>query len=75
MAKHSSASKAEISVTSDREGFGMEVSDDGSGQAALSPEGGLEGLLERVLTVDGQLAIDSPAGGPTRITISLPGHA
>jgi len=75
VAKHSSASKAEISVTSDREGFGMEVSDDGSGQAALSPEGGLEGLLERVLTVDGQLAIDSPAGGPTRITISLPGHA
>jgi signal transduction histidine kinase len=74
-AKHSGASKAEISVTSDRERFEMMVSDDGSGQARLSRGGGLEGLLERVLTVDGQLAIDSPAGGPTRITVSLPGHA
>jgi signal transduction histidine kinase len=75
VAKHASASKAEISVTSDREGFGMTVSDDGSGQARLSPGGGLEGLLERVQTVDGQLTIDSPAGAPTRITVSLPGHA
>jgi signal transduction histidine kinase len=75
VAKHSGASKAEISVTSDGAGFAMTVSDDGSGQARISPEGGLEGLLERVLTVDGHLAIDSPDGGPTRITVSLPGHA
>jgi signal transduction histidine kinase len=75
VAKHGRASKAEISVASDRDGFGMTVSDDGSGQARLSPGGGLEGLLERVLTVDGQLTIDSPAGGPTRVTVSLPGHA
>jgi signal transduction histidine kinase len=75
VAKHGGASKAEVSVTGDREGFEMTVSDDGSGQARLSPGGGLEGLLERVLTVDGQLAIDSPAGGPTRVTVSLPGHA
>jgi signal transduction histidine kinase len=75
VAKHANASKAEISVTSDRERFGMTVSDDGSGQAMLSPGGGIEGLLERVQTVDGQLTIDSPAGGPTDITVSLPGHA
>jgi signal transduction histidine kinase len=75
VAKHADASKAEISVTSDRQGFGMTVSDDGLGQARLSQGGGLEGLVERVQTVDGQLTIDSPAGGPTRITVSLPGHA
>jgi signal transduction histidine kinase len=75
VAKHSGAAKAEISVTSDRGGLEMTVSDDGSGQARLSPGGGLEGLLERVLTVDGRLTIDSPAGGPTRITVTLPGHA
>jgi signal transduction histidine kinase len=75
VAKHSGASKAEISVTSDRAGCGMTVSDDGSGQARVSPGGGLEGLLERVQTVDGQLTIDSPAGGPTRISLSLPAHA
>jgi signal transduction histidine kinase len=37
--------------------------------------GGLAGLLERVQTVDGRLGIDSPPGGPTIITIRLPGHA
>jgi signal transduction histidine kinase len=74
-AKHSGASKAEISVTSDRAGLRMTVFDDGCGQAALSPGGGLEGLLGRVQTVDGQLTIDSPAGGPTRIAVSLPVHA
>jgi signal transduction histidine kinase len=75
VAKHSGASKAEVSVTSDRGGFKMTVSDDGPGQARLSPGGGLAGLVERVQTVDGQLAIDSRPGGPTRITVSLPGHA
>jgi signal transduction histidine kinase len=74
VAKHSGAGKAEISVTSDNQGFAMTVSDDGSGRARLSPGGGLEGLLERVLTVDGRLTIDSPAGGPTRVTVNLPGH-
>ena len=37
--------------------------------------GGLAGLLERVQTVDGQLTVDSPPGGPTTITIELPRHA
>jgi signal transduction histidine kinase len=75
VAKHSGASKAEVSVTSDSHGFEMTVHDDGSGQARLSPGGGLAGLLDRVQTVDGQITIDSPVGGPTGITVSLPGHA
>jgi signal transduction histidine kinase len=53
----------------------MTVTDDGAGGARLAPGGGLAGLLERVQTVDGGLGIDSPAGGPTVITITLPGHA
>ena len=36
------------------------------------PGGGLSGLAERVRTVDGQLDIDSPAGGPTVVTVELP---
>ena len=39
------------------------------------PGGGLRGLAERVRTVDGQLDIDSPAGGPTAVTVELPSHA
>jgi signal transduction histidine kinase len=53
----------------------MTVTDDGSGAACLAPGGGLAGLLERVQTVDGSLRIDSPPGGPTAVTIELPGHA
>ena len=53
----------------------MTVTDDGAGGARLAPGGGLAGLLERVQTVDGCLGIDSPAGGPTVIAITLPGRA
>jgi signal transduction histidine kinase len=75
VAKHSGATRATVSA-SDQEGMlQVTVTDDGSGEARLTPGGGLEGLLERVQTVDGRLGIDSPPGGPTVITIDLPGHA
>ena len=75
VAKHSGASRAAVRVT-EREGMIlMTVTDNGSGGAGLAPGGGLAGLLERVRTVDGSLRIDSPPGGPTTVTIELPGHA
>jgi signal transduction histidine kinase len=55
------------------------VRDDGRGGAQVSAVGstssGLNGLTERVRAVDGQLSIDSPAGGPTVVTVDLPIHA
>jgi signal transduction histidine kinase len=73
--KHSKAAKVSI-VVSDHEGaLMMTVTDDGVGGARPGHGGGLAGLRERVQTVDGQLRIDSPPGGPTEITIVLPGHA
>ncbi len=75
VAKHSGASRATVSVREHDGRILMTVTDDGSGGARLAPGGGLAGLLERVQTVDGRLGIDSPAGGPTVITIELPGHA
>jgi signal transduction histidine kinase len=73
--KHSGASRAAISIGDGEGRMLMTVTDNGGGGARLAPGGGLEGLRERVQTVDGHLGIDSPAGGPTVITISLPGHA
>ena len=75
MAKHSGANRATISVSDQNGGLLMTVADDGAGEAILAPGGGLAGLLKRVQTVDGRLGIDSPPGGPTIITIELPGHA
>jgi len=74
VAKHSRAQHATIGVTEHDGRLLMTVTDDGSGTAHLTPDGGLAGLAERVRAVDGRLAIDSPAGGPTTITIELPGQ-
>jgi signal transduction histidine kinase len=75
VAKHSGASSAAITITGRAGALLMTVTDDGAGGARSAPGGGLAGLQERVQTVDGHLAIDSPPGGPTAITIRLPGHA
>jgi signal transduction histidine kinase len=75
VAKHSGADHATVSVSDAGGGLLMTVADDGAGGARLAPGGGLAGLRERVQTVDGRLGIDSPPGGPTVITIRLPGHA
>jgi signal transduction histidine kinase len=73
--KHSRASRATITAGDQGGRLLMTVTDDGAGGARLAPGGGLAGLLERVQTVDGRLDIDSPPGGPTIVTIELPGHA
>ena len=74
--KHSGAKSINASVKDRGSGpLVLTVSDDGTGGARVAPRGGLAGLLERVQTVDGQLTVDSPPGGPTTITIELPRHA
>jgi signal transduction histidine kinase len=74
-AKHSGARGVMITVRSAVAGMLLIVTDDGVGGARVTDGGGLAGLRERVRTVDGHIDIDSPAGGPTIITIELPGHA
>jgi signal transduction histidine kinase len=75
VAKHSGASRAAISVSGGDGRLVMKVTDDGSGRAVVKPGGGLAGLRDRVQTVDGRLTVDSPAGGPTTVTVELPVHA
>jgi signal transduction histidine kinase len=74
-AKHSCASRVTVTVRSAVAGVLLTVTDDGIGGARVTDGGGLAGLRERVRTVDGRIDIDSPAGGPTIITITLPGLA
>jgi signal transduction histidine kinase len=75
VAKHSRATRAAVSVTEQDGELVMTVTDDGAGGARVTAGGGLAGLRERVQTVDGRLALASPVGGPTTVTIVLPGHA
>ena len=51
----------------------LQVTDNGARRRRHLPAGsGLAGLAERLDAVDGVLVVDSPAGGPTRITAELP---
>jgi signal transduction histidine kinase len=73
-AKHSNATQASVTVSRSDGNLTLRMSDDGGGGAAVLPGGGLAGLRARVLTVDGQLSVHSPPGGPTTVTIQLPEH-
>jgi signal transduction histidine kinase len=75
VAKHSDARHATLEAVHVPGLLRIRVTDDGHGGASPVPGGGLRGLAERVRTVDGQLDIDSPAGGPTVVTVELPSHA
>lgn len=72
VAKHSGAERAEVTVTSDDERVTTVVVDDGRGGADPALGTGLTGLRQRVTAVDGTLDVESPEGGPTRLTATLP---
>ena len=71
--KHSSANLIEIDIDTTRPGvLRLRVGDDGRGGADPSRGTGLDGLRQRVSTVDGALSVSSPPGGPTSVTVELP---
>ncbi len=71
-AKHASAQVVNVAVTRQKvERIRVVVTDDGAGGA--DPSGtGLSGLARRVAALDGTLTVDSPCGGPTVVTASIP---
>jgi signal transduction histidine kinase len=75
VAKHSGARQATLEVMNRTGRLRVRVSDDGRGGVRIEASGGLAGLAERVLTVDGRLEVTSPAGGPTVIVVELPSRA
>ena len=72
VAKHGRASSARVTATNTDEVLTLAVSDDGVGGAHLNGGGGLRGLADRVAAIDGQLTIDSPPGGGTRVAATIP---
>jgi signal transduction histidine kinase len=72
--KHSGARRATVDVRAVNDHLFVRVGDDGAGGAEAGRDGGsgLRGLADRIATVDGQLVIHSPAGGPTLVTIDIP---
>lgn len=72
VAKHADASSVQVHVFTKDGRLVVEVSDDGKGGAQVRPGCGLQGLADRVAAVNGQLDVDSPAGGGTRVWVDLP---
>ncbi|WP_051468244.1 sensor histidine kinase [Actinomadura oligospora] len=71
-AKHADASRLTIDARTADGRLALRVTDDGRGGAEVRPGGGLAGLADRIATVDGELTVHSPPGGPTTVTVSLP---
>jgi signal transduction histidine kinase len=72
IAKHSRASRAAVVVRRLDGVLRIVISDNGVGGADPARGTGLRGLADRVSGVDGRLFVDSPAGGPTVLTVELP---
>ncbi|MBF9070280.1 sensor histidine kinase [Streptacidiphilus fuscans] len=82
IAKHAQASRAEVTVRegalagagrrNNEPGLIITVVDDGVGGADPAKGTGLVGLRQRAASVDGNLQITSPLGGPTTLIVELP---
>ena len=72
VAKYSDSTTCRVEVACAGDRLRVLIEDDGTGGAIVVPGHGLAGLTDRLHAVDGELAVDSPRGGPTRITADLP---
>jgi signal transduction histidine kinase len=70
--KHACATRSEVLVTVAGESAIAVVADDGRGGAVLTSEGGLQGLKDRMEGLGGVLTVESPVGGGTRVTATVP---
>ncbi|WP_405803283.1 histidine kinase [Streptomyces sp. NBC_01187] len=75
-AKHAAASRVWLDVlyaeTSSGPMIRVTVTDDGKGGASLEKGTGMQGVQRRLAQFDGVLALNSPEGGPTMVTLEVP---
>lgn len=71
IAKHSNATSAHVRVTRD-DCLRITVSDNGFGGVDEAKGTGIIGMRRRIAALDGTLAVDSPLGGPTVISVEVP---
>ena len=69
--KHAESSRVIVRIQADREAIVVEVLDDGVGGADEGGSG-LRGLADRIEALGGTLALESPAGGGTRLLARIP---
>jgi signal transduction histidine kinase len=70
--KHSGADRVWVDITYTAGALRISVTDNGKGGAVIGAGSGLSGVERRLGTFDGVLAVSSPAGGPTMVTMEIP---
>ncbi|MFD4263393.1 sensor histidine kinase [Streptomyces sp. NPDC058534] len=70
--KHSGADRLWIDIHHTEGRLRVTVTDNGKGGAVIGAGSGLAGVERRLGTFDGVLAVSSPAGGPTMVTMEIP---
>ncbi len=70
--KHADADRIWIDLHHTGEMLRITVTDNGKGGALIGAGSGLAGVERRLGTFDGVLAVGSPAGGPTMVTMEIP---
>ena len=72
VARYAQASYARVTLTQSDGVLRVEIVDDGVGGADPASGSGLRGLEDRLGAIDGELWLDSPAGGGTRLVATIP---
>ncbi|MFD6425876.1 sensor histidine kinase [Streptomyces sp. NPDC060198] len=72
VAKHAGADRVWVDVHHADGMLRVSVTDDGRGGAFTGGGSGLSGIERRLGTFDGVLAVSSPVGGPTLVTLEIP---
>ncbi|MFJ8105507.1 sensor histidine kinase [Streptomyces sp. NPDC096132] len=70
--KHSGAERVWVDLHHTDGHLRISVTDNGRGGAVIGAGSGLAGVERRLGTFDGVLAVSSPAGGPTMVTMEIP---
>ncbi|MEU9334554.1 sensor domain-containing protein [Streptomyces sp. NPDC048290] len=70
--KHGGGDRIWVDVHHQAGHLRITVTDNGGGGAVIGAGSGLAGVERRLGTFDGVLAVSSPAGGPTMVTMEIP---
>ncbi|MFE1176177.1 sensor histidine kinase [Streptomyces sp. NPDC058773] len=72
VSKHADAARVRLAVRHTARLLRITVTDNGPGGADPAKGSGLRGVQRRLATFGGSLAVHSPSGGPTTVTLEIP---
>jgi two-component system sensor histidine kinase UhpB len=72
VARHAGSTYVELTLVQTRQELVLRIRDHGRGLDGATPGSGVRGMRERALLIGAELAISSPPGGGTEVTLALP---